>query len=124
MPLSEEEQRLLDEMERNLYGSAHDVHSASNRSSGMSSRGILIGFIAVALGLVLLVLGVSSQMLLVGVGGFVLMFVGIVAALSIKPRRGTSQNSRSSRTSGPSSRPKRPGFMARLEDRWDERNTM
>lgn len=122
MPLSEEEQRLLDEMERNLYGSAHDVHSASGAGTRISSRGILIGFVSVALGLVLLILGVSTQFLLVGVGGFVLMFAGIVAALSIKPGKPSASRPAAS-ASRSASRPKRPGFMARLEDRWDDRNS-
>ena len=123
MPLSEEEQRLLDEMERNLYGGAHDVHSASSGSTRLSSRGIVIGFISVAAGLVMLVLGVSTQVLLVGVGGFVLMFAGVVAALSIKPGAPSSPRSASTSTRS-TGRPKRAGFMARLEDRWDERNSM
>jgi uncharacterized membrane protein len=124
MPLSEEEQRLLDEMERNLYGSAHDVHSAPGGRTRLSSRGILIGFVSVAAGLVLLVLGVSTQLLVVGVGGFVLMFAGIIAALSIKPGSHGSGASAAGNARTSSSRPKRAGFMARLEDRWDERNSM
>ncbi len=116
MPLSEEEQRLLDEMERNLYGSSQDVHSASPSGGSMSSRGILFGVTGLLVGLGALVLGVTLQMVILGAVGFVVMFLGVVAALSIKvPRAGSS-------TSAPrttSSRVKR-SFMQRLEDRWDE----
>ncbi|MEN9752184.1 MAG: hypothetical protein RLZZ600_1231 [Actinomycetota bacterium] len=120
MPLSEEEQRLLDEMERNLYGSSQDVHSTNGSTGRISSRGILFGFVGVLAGLTLLVLGVTTQVILLGVGGFVLMFAGIVAAVSLKaaPRAGSASASSSSARAPRSSR---PGFMSRLENRWDER---
>jgi hypothetical protein len=121
VPLSEEEQRLLDEMERNLYGSNHDVHSASAGSTRLSSRGILVGFVGVLAGLALLILGVATQMILLGVGGFVFMFAGIVAAMSIKSSRGSSRQAAPGQPSaGSSARPKKQGFMSRLEDRWDQ----
>jgi hypothetical protein len=119
MPLSEEEQRLLDEMERNLYGSGHDVHSASGSSGRLSSSGIVAGFVGVALGLVLLVLGVTTQLLILGVSGFVVMFVGVVAALSLRAPM-TSRPAAASQSGSSSSRPKRRGLMNRLEDRWND----
>lgn len=119
MPLSEEEQRLLDEMERNLYGSGHDVHSATGSSGRLSSRGIFAGFVGVAIGLVLLVLGVTTQLLILGVAGFVVMFAGVVAALSLKAPMTVRSESASSSTSH-TSRPKRRGLLNRLEDRWDD----
>lgn len=122
MPLSEEEQRLLDEMERNLYGSRHDVHTTSASAGRVSSRGIVVGLVGVILGLVALVLGVTTQLLLLGVGGFVLMFAGVVAALSLKSSNSSSSSFSSARAAGGSARPKRQGFMSRLEDRWDERS--
>jgi hypothetical protein len=123
MPLSEEEQRLLDEMERNLYGTAHDVHSSSGSSARLSAGRIFVGFVAIALGVAGLILGVSLQQLLMGVAGFVLMFVGVVAALSTK--KDSVQLDTGRKGSGATgSRPsQRPGFMTRLENRWDERNS-
>lgn len=116
MPLSEEEQRLLDEMERNLYGSSQDVHSAGPAGGTFSSRGILFGVAGLVIGLGALVLGVTLQLIILGAIGFVVMFLGVVAALSIKaPRAGSSTSS--PRASSP--RSKRT-FMQRLEDRWDE----
>lgn len=125
MPLSEEEQRLLDEMERNLFG-ASDVHSSRGKPTPLSSRGIFAGVIGVVVGLALLVLGVTIQTPLLGATGFVLMFAGVVAALSLKPGAGkvsksSAKNSRPT-SAAPGSSSRRPGLMNRLEDRWDERN--
>ena len=117
MPLSEEEQRLLDEMERNLYGSSQDVHSAGSGVGRLSSRGILVGFVGVLLGLGLLILGVTLQTVLLGVAGFVVMFAGIVGAVSLKAPTSKSAGSKSF---GAAPRAKKPGFMSRLEDRWDQ----
>lgn len=118
MPLSEEEQRLLDEMERNLYGSSQDVHSAGSGVGRLSSRGILVGFVGVLLGLALLILGVTLQTVLLGVVGFVVMFAGIVSAVSLKAPTSKPAGSQSYR--GATGRAKKPGFMSRLEDRWDQ----
>ena len=120
MPLSEEEQRLLDEMERNLYGASHDVHPTRSGGSGLSSRGILFGFVGVLLGLGALVLGVALQALIVGVLGFALMLAGVVAALSIKnPTHSSHARSNPRATTSKNSSGKR-SFMQRLEDRWDD----
>jgi VIT1/CCC1 family predicted Fe2+/Mn2+ transporter len=119
VPLSEEEQRLLDEMERNLYGSSQDVHSAGSTDSRISSRGILVGFLGGLLGLTLLVLGVTLQTILLGVAGFVVMFAGIVGAVSLKAP--AAKSSQSKVFGSPAPRAKKPGFMSRLEDRWDQR---
>jgi len=118
VPLSEEEQRLLDEMERNLYGTSQDVHSAGSGVGRLSSRGILVGFVGVLLGLALLILGVTLQTVLLGVAGFVVMFAGIVGAASLKAPVAKSTQSRPFGSAAP--RAKKPGFMSRLEDRWDQ----
>jgi len=115
MPLSEHEQRLLDEMERNLYGGAADVHPA--KSAGRPSyRSIVVGIIVLVLGLVVLVVGVTSQLIIVGVVGFVVMFAGVM--LAAKP--GKSNSSGSARATSASSARSRSSFMQRMEQRWDD----
>ena len=123
MPLSEEGQRLLDEMERNLYGTAHDVHTSPGSSARLSPGRIFVGFLAIAVGLAVLILGVSLQQLLLGVAGFVLMFVGVIAALSTSRSSSPLDAGRTSAGATGSRTAKRPGFMTRLENRWDERNS-
>jgi hypothetical protein len=127
VPLSDNEQRLLEQMERALY--AEDPKFAStmrgaNRRVG-AGRKILIGGGAVALGLVGLVAGVARGQYILAILGFVLMLAGTAYALSSQRRRagggptgvvgpGGSVKSR------PAQR-RRGTFMQRLEQRWDRR---
>jgi hypothetical protein len=87
MPLSEQEQRLLEEMERSLYHNDADfVAGAAGRHGRptytMVVTGILIGVVGVAT----LIAGVVVRLPIVGVLGFVLMFAGVLIALT--PPRG------------------------------------
>lgn len=83
MPLSEQEQRLLDEMERNLYhSSADDVTTVGAPRGRANGTAILLAIVAVVLGLGLLVTGVVIRQPIVGVIGFVAMFVGVVLVVA------------------------------------------
>ena len=88
MPLSEHEQRLLDQIERALY--AEDPKFASNvrgaRMRSPSRRRRLQGIALFALGLVLLVMGVMlpvrpAGIPVISVLGFLVMFAGAVVAI-------------------------------------------
>ena len=123
MPLSDHEQRLLEQMERALYQEDPKFASSlrSGRSGSVNRSRIVIGSLGVILGLVIVVIGVATSLPPVGVLGFVLMLAGAfwawngtrgdpaVAAGSPAPRAGTSSKS------GPSP------FMGRMEQRWRER---
>lgn len=117
MPLSEEEQRLLDEMERNLYGHSTDVHGASTSRGRVSSRGIAFGLAGIGLGVLGLVAGMATGFFVWGLLGFALMIGGCVSALSMRERI----HDASSSTSRQHPNEKNQGFMQRLEDRWDSR---
>lgn len=83
MPLSEQEQRLLDEMERNLYHSeADDVTTVGARRGRANGTAILIASAGILIGLVLLVTGVVIRQPLVGVLGFAAMFAGVVLVVA------------------------------------------
>lgn len=111
MPLSEQEQRLLDEMERSLYHhDAADVATVGRRVRA-SYTAIALAIIAGVLGIVLLIVGVVVQQPLVGVAGFAVMFVGAMLAFA-PPRRLTVP-----REPGP----RRPGLMDSLNERWEQR---
>jgi len=124
MPLSEQEQRLLDEMERHLLHNDADVVSAPRGGRAVSYRNIVYGTILVLVGLAALIIGVAIQVvgvgIAVGVVGFVLMLGGVV--LAVTPARGPAPNApsggadRPSRTPNPSS-----SFMDRMNERWDRR---
>ena len=101
MPLSEQEQRLLDEMERHLLRNDADVVSAPDGARSLSYRNIVYGTILVLVGLGALVVGVSTQLIWVGVVGFVLMLGGVI--LAVTPMRGALPRDRA------------PGRRARLD---------
>jgi len=119
MPLSEQEQRLLDEMERHLMRNDADVVSAPRGGRTLSYRNIVYGTILVLLGIGGLIMGVSLQIIVVGVIGFVVMLGGVI--LAITPGRGAGK------ARVEPERPSKPqtsnssSFMDRMNDRWDKR---
>ncbi|QHC66478.1 DUF3040 domain-containing protein [Rathayibacter oskolensis] len=125
MPLSEHEQRLLDEMERNLYQNDADfVAAVSKGRGGTNYRALVLGILLAIVGLAVLVTGVAIRQPLVGVGGFALMLAGVVVAM--RPAAGGSAESglpTAGRTAKPrpSSGRQGSGFMDRLNERWDNR---
>jgi Protein of unknown function (DUF3040). len=83
MPLSEQEQRLLDEMERSLYhNDADDVTTVGARRGRPNYTAVALGILAGAIGLALLVVGVIIRQPIVGILGFALMFVGALVAIA------------------------------------------
>lgn len=122
MPLSEQEQRLLEEMERNLYRNDADfVHAVGGvRGRRPNYRSIVVGVLLAVAGVGALIAGVALQLLIIGVVGFALMFAGVLVALS----PGKSGAASPAPSEGPSSHGKRRsggGFMDRMNDRWDRR---
>ncbi|MCG7309295.1 MULTISPECIES: DUF3040 domain-containing protein [Brachybacterium] len=126
MPLSEHEQKMLDEMERQLF--ADDPRLARAFRSGAQDRRdrrrIVLGLAGVVVGLGVLVLGVSLNFIWLGVLAFLLMLAGAVYAVT-SPR---------SRPGGPAAdqgdggeQPRQPenggsDFMRRMEERWEKRS--
>ena len=88
MPLSEQEQRLLDEMERHLMRNDADVVSAPRDGRTLSYRNIVYGTILVLLGLGGLIIGVSTDLVVVGVIAFIVMLGGVVLAVTPTPGPG------------------------------------
>ena len=121
MPLSEQEQRLLDEMERNLYQNDADFVATVGGARGRTNyRGIILGVILVLVGIAVLLVGVGTSLLLVGVLGFVIMFAGVIIALT--PTRSTTSAPRASSSHAPKAGAARSGgFMNNLNERWEKR---
>ena len=120
MPLSEQEQRLLEEMERSLYQNDADfVATVSSRRGRPNYTILVVGVLVALLGIATLVAGVIIHQPLVGVLGFAIMFVGVLLAVA-PPRRasaGPAQDiPRASR-----GKPRSNSFMQGLNDRWDRR---
>jgi len=119
MPLSEREQRLLDEMERSLYQNDADFVSTVNPRRGRPNYRILaIGVLIALLGIAAIVVGVIVKQPIVGVVGFIVVFVG--ALLAISPPR-NSKSVPEERIGGSPAAPRGAGFMDRMNDRWERR---
>lgn len=117
MALSEHEQRLLEQLEQQLH--ADDPKFASSMETvtakSLSTRHIVLGALTAVAGVLVLLLGVSAQLILVGVAGFIIMGAGVYWATTRRtgqPATGPAGTRRSSGTRG---------FMSGLEDKWDER---
>lgn len=119
MPLSEQEQRLLDEMERSLYQNDADfVATVGGRHGRPNYTVVVIGVLVGLVGIGTLVAGVVVQQPLVGVLGFVIMFAGVLTIVA-PPRRGLRAEPGAAPAQG-KGRP-RSSFMDNLNDRWDRR---
>lgn len=120
MPLSEQEQRLLDEMERNLYRNDADfVSTAGDRRGRPSYRNIAIGALVAIVGIGVLLAGVVVQQPVVGILGFMMMLGGVL--LAIAPSKKGAIPSRSSSTGSARKQKSSGGFMDRMNDRWERR---
>ncbi|WP_026529596.1 DUF3040 domain-containing protein [Haematomicrobium sanguinis] len=120
MALSEHEQRLLDELELQLKADDPKLANTfgSARPGGFSTRRILIGALITLAGIATLIFGISIQLIVVGVLGFVVMGLGVWFA--------TSRTSKASapKADGPKRQPAttpKSKFMSDLENKWDER---
>ena len=117
MPLSEQEQRLLDEMERNLYHGDADFVASVGRVPGRVNYTAVAGGVLLAIaGIGGLILGVLLQNWFVGVLGFAAMFAGVLLAIGSPGRRRVATGAFSA-----APRARRSGFMDRMNDRWERR---
>ncbi|SMQ67428.1 DUF3040 domain-containing protein [Agreia sp. VKM Ac-1783] len=121
MPLSEQEQKLLDEMERSLYHNDADFVSAVNAGRGRVNYGALVlGILLAIAGLVVVIVGVITHLPIIGIVGFVGMFAGVLLAL--RPSSSAGRPSSGPRTgSSPSAAASKTNLMDKLNDRWDKR---
>lgn len=130
MPLSEHEQRMLDQIESALY--AEDPKFASSVRGGNlrapSTRRRLQGAGLFLLGLAMLVAGVAVKATMISgfpvlsVLGFIVMFAGVVFAVTGPPVAGFRDQGA---TPGPSRQRRARGaggsFTSRMEDRFRRR---
>lgn len=123
MGLSEHEQRLLDEMERNLYKHEADIVETNVGPRVFDYTKVAFGVLGIAAGLVLIVVGVTMKLALLGVAGFGLAVAGALWALSAsKPASGAEAQKPAGQGEGPVNAERAPGLMDRLAKEWDDRN--
>ncbi|MFY9220632.1 MAG: DUF3040 domain-containing protein [Candidatus Nanopelagicales bacterium] len=134
MPLSEHEQRLLEQMEQALY--AEDPKFATalrNTSGGRASRSrAALGVVVFLFGVAILLGGVITPLVPLGVAGSAVMMAGALltflglrrgSATEETAEAGTSPQTAPPAGGGKKSRAPKPsgGFMDRLDDRWQKR---
>jgi hypothetical protein len=123
VPLSENEQRLLEQMERALY--AEDPKFASSLRGADARRHyrrrLLLGFAGLFLGLILLAVGVLVGVWVGLVGCLVMFLSGIFSLSSRRHMVGATLSGTPVATRGRSRKPRR-SFMTTLEERWARRN--
>ena len=121
MPLSEQEQRLLEEMERSLYQNDADfVATVSGRRGRPNYTQIVLGSLLAIAGVATLVAGVIVQLPIVGVIGFALMLGGVLLVLT--PGKAAAGEPTSGAAQRPAAAPRqRPSFMDTINERWERR---
>lgn len=134
MPLSEHEQRLLEQMEQALY--AEDPKFATSlrsTSGGRASRSrAALGVIVFLAGIGILLGGAIIPLIPLGVAGFAVMVLGaLLTYLGLRPGPANTEADAQPGADGAPGGPAAPGrtskpkpaggFMDRLEDRWQRR---
>ncbi len=120
MPLSEQEQRLLDEMERHLMQNDADVVSAHAGDRALSYRNLIYGAVLLLAGIGGLIAGVAVGGvggIIIGVVAFAAMLGGLMLAFTPVHRGGGRGEGDGTKAKEPS-----PSFMDRMNDRWDRRH--
>jgi Flp pilus assembly protein TadB len=116
VPLSEHEQKLLDQIEQALYAEdpkfAASVRSARTRSR--TRRSVLACVFGVLVGMALVLVGLVAQIIALSVVGFV--FVVLACGYAVQALRGHRSSATAAGSAGP--RPtKQAGLRTRMEDR-------
>jgi uncharacterized iron-regulated membrane protein len=128
VPLSEHEQRLLEQMEQAMYAEDPKFASAmrGRSSRARQRRRFLLGGIGLVVGLLLVIVGVAGSLVWLAVLGFVLMLAG--AAFGASPERKSGPVGAVAADGRPQARrkrsagnPSRETFLAKLEQRWEKR---
>jgi len=127
MPLSEYEQRVLEQMERQLTSDDPRLaNTLTQRGHRPFGRYVIAG-VGASVGLLLLVLGAANSLPWLGVIGFVVMFAAVAFAFAAPHRssghrsgpRGVVQSDGQVKPASPTRQ--KSSFMSRLEERWERR---
>lgn len=116
MALSERERKLLEEMERGFYASEADsVRTGGASKSVPTYRAVVVGILLILGGIGLLIGGVATPYIWLGLLGFIAMLGGVLYIVAPKnqvTRGGADSSSRET---------KNESLTDRLERRWGER---
>ncbi|MDY6051178.1 MAG: DUF3040 domain-containing protein [Rothia sp. (in: high G+C Gram-positive bacteria)] len=126
MALSDREQELLAQLEKQL----NDDPAFASTMTGpqplvapavsSSPRNLVLGALIAVVGLGIIIAGVSTKLIVLGVLGFVVAAAGVYVATTA-PQKSKANGKRGSGPSVPSKAGSTSSFMQHLEDKWDER---
>jgi hypothetical protein len=118
--LSENEQKVLEELERQLTGGkpASKEKAAQVDGKVMYGRLLVLGSVLVFVGLGIMLLAISIHQVFVGVLAFLTMLTG----LYLVSQNWTSKAFRASAPKTDSKPGQKPGTSGYFQNRWDQRN--
>jgi Flp pilus assembly protein TadB len=120
VPLSEHEQRLLDQIEQALYAEDPKFASAvrSARRHSHARRSVILSAVGLLAGLALVLVGLMTNLIVLSVVGFVFVVACCAFAVQVLRNRATA----SSGTDDVTGKTPRPtGLRTRMEDRLRKR---
>lgn len=124
MPLSEHEQRQLEQIERALYSEdpkfAHAVRATDPQVH--YKRRLIKAALGFVLGVCLLMAGVITKLIPISVVGFLIMLGCCVWGLTSWKRISGGEPATGAAGTGQQKTPRKAGFMERMEERWRRRH--
>ena len=119
MPLSDHEKRLLAEMEAALQqDDPRLVSTMTGKARTRKASRVLSGAVTALVGMIVILSGLVAQIVPLGIAGFIVALAGIVLIFS---NLSLFDDGAPQAVAGPKG-PKKGGWSARLEERWERRN--
>jgi uncharacterized membrane protein len=121
MALSDHEQRLLEEMERNLYNNEADIVTTLGDRRSLNHTAIALGVIVGLAGIITMIVGVYIDITIVGIIGFAVLFTGVMVAVATPGKKVSDTPAFPSNSSSQQRQQSSGSFMDRMNDRWERR---
>lgn len=124
MPLSDREQRLLDQMERALYDEDPKFATTLRKSTARAFNGrqLFLAVLLFAAGMAAMLGGVATAAVVLGVFGFIVMLAAVMVGMSaLRPPKVTTPRTSARRGSAPAADATGASFMGKVEERWRRR---
>ncbi len=119
MPLSDHEKRLLAEMEAALQqDDPRLVSTLTGKARTRKASRVLTGAVTALAGMIIILTGLVAKVVPLGIAGFIVALAGIVLVFS---NLSLFDDGASQAVVSPKG-PKKGGWSARLEERWERRN--
>nr|NLD39758.1 DUF3040 domain-containing protein [Actinomycetales bacterium] len=123
MPLSEYEQRVLAQMEQQLRAADPELAESLQASprGRIDVRRLSLGIVVALIGIGALIAGVATDLVWLGVLGFLGMLVGALLATTLSSGRAEKDGDAEKPSGGSTPKPAGASFMDRQQERWEKR---